>query len=247
MRSAIASLFTVGILASSAVAADRLDELFASWEKAQTDVRSLVVEFSQETLDPITKTKLTADGSFRLIRSPAGKVSASFDLHCDGAKGPEQRVSVLLADGAIYLLNHDKKQASRNEFADGQLRPFVEKCFYPVVILLDRRRAEANWTMEVVKQDEWYSYVVMNRKHANPTSWFTFEPTPPARVEIAILNKDTSKTPRDMPRLIQYSDPAATRIALHVKSWRFNGSDPPKPEEFTKPEDRPGWIVVGRP
>ena len=57
------------------------------------------------------------------------------------------------------------------------------------------------------------------------------------------MNKASESLPKDMPRQLWYTD-GIREYTFEIKAWRLNGTDPPKLEEFAKPEDRPGWEVV---
>jgi hypothetical protein len=144
----------------------------------------------------------------------------------------------LLNGGSIYRLNHDKKQASRLN-ADGDVSPFVERWFNPLVILLDRRRAEEKYAFEIVKTDEWYTCLSLKPKKPKTNGLF------PDILQggVVLMNKEIPQLPKDMPRQLLIIDAIGNRMQFDIKSWRLNGPDVPKPEEFTKPENRPGWEV----
>ncbi len=128
MRVFAASFLVVGLVALCADGADRQDELFASWQEAQRDIKSLVVEFALETRDPTFDMRKMADGTFRLLRTPKGEVFASYELTQVKAKGAvPERLSGLLNNGTVYLLHHDRKTAIRFELTDGDLRRFLEQ------------------------------------------------------------------------------------------------------------------------
>ena len=50
-----------------------------------------------------------------------------------------------------------------------------------------------------------------------------------------------------MPRQLWYEDQAGNGWTFDILRWKANAADGPKAEEFTRPEDRPGWQVVGGP
>ena len=241
MRTMSASVFAIFVGASMAPAADRLDELFASWEKAQVGIQSLVVEFTLETPDWIDNTTELSHGSFRLLRSPKKESCASYDIRTEGTDGKQVHESGLLIDRSIYVLHHGTKQATRSDFAAGELQPFLEKWFHPTVILLDRKRTEEKWNLEVVKKDEWYTYLVMTTKQSNHSARFRFMPGADL-IRIALMNKATPNMAQDMPCRIEYTD-ARQRQTFNIQVWRLNGPNPPKPEEFTMPEKLSGWTV----
>jgi hypothetical protein len=63
MRVCLASLLVVGFAATQADAADRKGQLFASWEAARRGVKSLIVEFTLETWDPIFRERQNGTGA----------------------------------------------------------------------------------------------------------------------------------------------------------------------------------------
>jgi hypothetical protein len=235
MRWYLSSLVCIGIVAIAmpAAAADRQDELFASWKQAQRDVRSLVVEFTLET-QAIWHTTEQYEGTFKLVRTPEGEIFASHDIA--GKKpgaGQQERWGGLLNGGRVYLLDYDKKLAIKFEPAESELPGFLEKYFNPFVVLLDQKRAEEKCRLEVVKQDEWYTYLAVKSKDA---SFFR-------DARAVLMNSDTDNVPKNMPRQLWWND-GNNSHAFQIRAWRLNASDAPKPEEFTKPEDRPGWEVT---
>jgi len=239
MRAFLGSLLVVG-LAASADRADRRDQLYASWQEAQRGVKSLVVEFTRETRDPIFKERQKAEGAFRLIRTPKGEVFASYEIVEPEAKGDKQeRWSGLLHNGTVYLLDHDKKTAIRFEQTGGDLWRFLEKYFNPFVLLLDQKRAGEKCQIEVVQQDEWYTYLAVKPKQVKPFGWFpdTFH-----EGRAVLMNKASEAVPKDMPRRLWYTN-GIREYTFEIKGWRLNAAEAPKLEKFARPEDRPGWKV----
>jgi hypothetical protein len=219
----------------------RRDELFESWEKAQRGVRSLVVEFTLETRDPVYNTWDKTTGTLRLLRTRTGKILASYEVIAKKPKEEKpERSSGLLNGGSIYLLNHDNKHAMRFEPAGGDVRGFLETYFNPFVVLLDRKHALETFEVKVVKKDEWYTYLAL-KPRVKPTTWSNgFN-----EGRVALLNKASEGVPKDMPVQLWYADSFCQRI-FKIKVWRMN-ADALKEEEFAKPEDRPGWLVVDFP
>ena len=236
MRSLLGCLLVLSV-AGLANGADRKDELFAGWEKAQRRVESLVVEFTLETKNPNFGTSEKASGTFRLIRTKTGEVFASYEGIAEKGKGEKPgRFIGLLSKGAIYILNDDKKIAIRFDPAEGKLSQFLEDHFNPFVRLLDRKRVEEECHLSVFKQDKWYTYLDLKGK---PGFWGN-----PLVGRIVLANDDGKAIPKGMPRQIWYADVSGCESTFDIKAWRMNGDKPPKLEEFTRPEDRPGWTVT---
>jgi hypothetical protein len=230
--------------AGGALATEPLDDLFARWVAAEGKAESLVVKFDLETKDPIFDQRDKASGTFRLIRTKNGEVFASYEVVAEKPKGEgAEQFSGLLNGGKVYLLNHDKKTAMRFELADSELKPFLEKYFNPFVVLLDRKRAEAKCTLEVVKQDEWYTYLAVKPKPVKRYGWF---PNNFHDGRLVLMRKDAEAVPKGMPRQLWYTD-GVREYLFDIKAWQLNPAAGPKLEEFAKPEDRPGWEVVDWP
>jgi hypothetical protein len=232
------SLLVVGLIGTCARGDDRLDQLFTSWQEAQRDVKSLVVEFTLETWDPVFKERDKAEGAFRLLRTPKGEVFVSFEM-----TQKEVRVSALLNGGAVYLLDHGKKTALRIEFTEVELRQCLEQWFSPFGLLLDRKHAEDEYKLEIVKQDDSCTYLAMKPKQVKRSGWFAGVTVREARA--TLMNKASPEIPKDMPRQLWYSNGVSkSESTVNVKAWRLNAADVPKMEEFARPEDRPGWKVA---
>jgi hypothetical protein len=194
MRISIAGLFAACIAVSVASASDRREELFAAWLKAQTDFQSLVVQFRLETTDIVADSPHEFDGTFRLLRTAAGDLYGSYTTRDTDFFGLT-RAEALLVNRSIYLLYSDRKQATRIPLSAGELPPFLEAHFNPLLILLDHKRAESELDIKVVKQDEWYTYVTANlQKKAKRSDWSSKSAFHFGR--IAVMRKGFGKHPR---------------------------------------------------
>jgi hypothetical protein len=240
MRRFLASLLIVGLVVASASGADRQDQLFASWEEAQRGVTSLVVTFTLETWDPTFDVRHKADGTFRLFRTPKGELLGSYEITQPRTKGDGQvRVSGLLNNATLYLLDNDQKMALMFELTEGDLLGFLARNFNPFVLLLDRKLAEEKYHIEVIKEDKWYTYLAVNPKQVKRYGWF---PDSFHEGRVVLMNKASEEVPRDMPRQLWYTD-GSQEYTFEINKWRLNADAAPKAAEFIKPEDRPGWQV----
>ena len=216
----------------------RLDELFASWQQTQRTVRSLVVEFTLETQDRVYNTWDKATGTFRLLRTRKGEIFASYEVITKKPKGDKsERFSGLLNGGSIYLLNHDNKSAIRYEPAGGDVRGFLGTYWNPFVALLDRKRAQEKFEVKVIKQDEWYTYLAVKRR-GKPQAWSINVD----EGRVALMNKASEGVPKGMPAQLWYTD-GFHHVKFTINVWRMNAGAL-NVEEFAKPEDRPGWVVL---
>jgi hypothetical protein len=244
MRLMLGCLVVVVCAASGALATEPLDDLFAGWVAAEGKAESLVVEFDLETKDPIFDHRDKASGMFRLVRTKNGEVFASYEVVAEKPKGEKaERFNGMLNGLSVYLLNFGKKTAVRFAQTDGELKPFLENYFNPFVVLLDRKRAEAKCTLEVVKQDEWYTYLAVKPKEVKRRGWFSdnFH-----HGQLVLMRQDAEAVPKGMPRQLWYTN-GIREYLFDITAWRLNAADGPRLEEFTKPEDRPGWTLVESP
>jgi hypothetical protein len=201
------SLLIVGFIV--AVGVDRQDQLFASWQEAQGSVKSLVVQFTLETTDRVFAERRKAEGTFRLIRTPKGEVYAFYEITQANSKGAKQeRWSGLLNNGRVYLLHHDKKRAI--PFEPTELRCFLEQYFNPFVLLLDQKRAREKCQVQVIKQDEWYTYLSVKPKQVQ-----RFQ-----EGRAVLMNKDSDAVPKNMPRQLWYTD-GGCEYTFDIKAWRL--------------------------
>lgn len=217
---------------------DRQDQLFASWQEAQRSVKSLVIDFTLE-LKHGSFIDDKAEGTFRLLRTPNGQIFASY--HVCPAEGNflVGDFSGLLNDGIVYKLNESGKTALNLKPIQGDLMQFLEKYFNPFVLLLERKHAKEKCDLQVVKQDEWYTYLNVTPKKVKRYGW---NPDTFHRGRVVLMSKSSESVPKNMPRELQYFDGSSEHI-FAIKSWRLNAPEAPKVEEFAKPEDRPGWQV----
>lgn len=239
MRRLWSGFFVFGFIASSVRGNDRQEELFKSWQEAQRSVKSLVVQFTLVTWDSVYEERLEAEGIFRLLCTPTGQVFASYDVTPKAKRDSELKCSALLNNGKIYLLRHDERTAIQFDATKGDLLGFLGKYFNPFVLFLDRKRAEEKFKIEVAKVDEWHTYLSLKSKKIKKTGWF---PDPVREARAVLMNKTTEGVPQNMPRQLWYTD-GYHKYDFDIKSWHLNAADPPKLEDFAKPEDRPGWQV----
>ena len=241
MRSALVSLLA---LCGAAIAGrpGSLDELFVGCEQVQRRAESLVVEFHLEAKELGFNTREAAADVFRLVRSPTRELYAITPERPTGeTKG---RWSGLLNGGRMYLLDPDKRTAIRFAApAADELPQFLETYSNPFAVLLDRTRADAKNRLELVKQDEWYTYVTVTPRQVKRNGW---QPDRFHEGRAVFMAKDSQAVPKEMPRQLWYTDGTSEHV-FDIKAWRLNPDDGPKVEEFTKPEDRPGWEVVDWP
>ena len=233
----VSGTLLVALAAIHAESDARQDLLFASWMEAQRTTKSLVVQFTLETRDIVSKRgQPKAKGVFRLIRTPDGKNFASYQLTKPEGSDWPGRWSGLLNDGTVYLLFEDKKIAWRMRPSDGDLRQFLEKYFNPFVLLSDKKYAKDKCYLQVAKQDQWYTYLKVTPKNVKRYGW-NMENFQGGRV--VLMNKSCQEVPKDMQRELRCTD-GINEYVYEDKSWRLNYPEAPELEEFTKPEDRPG-------
>jgi hypothetical protein len=124
MFSYFGTILCLGLVAGTVPAdgPDRLDRLFASWEKVKRGAHSLVVELTLEKRDGFTEECQQSEGVFRLIRTPRGKVLASYDVKEKKPKGEmPAHWSGLLHGHVLYRLDHDKHPQRLFVHARGRL------------------------------------------------------------------------------------------------------------------------------
>jgi hypothetical protein len=114
----------------------------------------------------------------------------------------------------------------------------LERHFHPLVVLLDRKRAVADYDFRVVKRDEYYTYLTIRPKpNRHRCSVPLFDDG-----LVVTPNADGGAAPKDMPVVLRYTRGPAT-TTIRVKSWRTNQPGGPRPEDFTAPTERDGWKV----
>ena len=93
MRLTMLGFIVFGWFASPASAADRLDELFAEWEKLPSFFQSLVVDFGLEVYDPVSGTVERSSGELRLIRTAKGELLGSYEIRRLGGRDDNAKAS----------------------------------------------------------------------------------------------------------------------------------------------------------
>ena len=240
MQSFVGSLIALAIISACVDRAHRKDQLFASWQDAQKGVKSLIVEFTLETKDATFGKTETVRGTFRLLRTPKDDVFASYEICQPEAKGAKSdQCRGLLSDGMVYVLDQERKTAIRFDPTDVGLQSFLVRYFNPFPLLLDRKRDDGKCQVEVTRIDEWYTYLAVKPKHVKRYGWF---PDSFQEGRVVLMNKTNDDVPKDMPCQLWYTD-GIRACTFHIRSWRLDAANAPRLEEFTKPEDRPGWEI----
>jgi hypothetical protein len=214
----------------------RLDELFASWQRAQRDVRSLVVEFTEESRDHAFNQKHQSEGTLTLIRTPNGEIRASYELR--PKDGTDRRFGGLLLGKTVIVLDHAKKKAYELPPQDEGTVLFLARWLNPFVLMLNNPRARKELELSIVGQDRWYTYL-----QVVPSSPWKQQMGFTARwIEgrVVLMNEASRDVPKNMPRQLWYSDGTHERT-FDIRSWRLNAANGPGAEALRHPRDWPGW------
>jgi len=219
----------------------RQDQLFRSWEKAKADTRSLVVEFTLDRKDRVRNETVRLEGTVKVLRTVKGGLFASYTVkQADKPGAPAQPEFIgLLSGGNVYILQPGEKWAMRFAPEGGDVRHLLERRCNPFALLLDEKHAREKYRLGTVKQDQAYTYLEIEPKRS-PGGWM---PDLLMRGRAVVMNKDSEAVPKDMPRQLWYEDPAGSSYTYDIHRWKANAAGGPKADEFTRPEDRPGWNV----
>jgi hypothetical protein len=228
--------------APRAEGADSLDQVLSRWERTQRDMRSLVVEFTLVKPDKVFGTTDKSDGVFRLLRTPDGEVRASYERTPRKPNDASLKLAAgLLNRRTIYLVDFNQKQEFRLNLGQTDLVEFLEDYFNPLSTLLDRKRAEENYAMDIAR-DKTYTYLNIKPKASDrPRGWFF--PISMTAGRIALRNADSKEIPKDMPRQIWFQS-GSQEFFYEIKSWRINAADGPTVDEFARAKNPPGWKLL---
>ncbi len=127
----------------------------------------------------------------------------------------------------------------------GDIRLWLEEKFNPFALLLNEKHARANYRLQVTKQDENHTYLDVNPKPRKSSGGWLEMRIDMQRGRAVFMNKDAEGVPKDMPRQLWYEGATHNSFTFDIRRWKGNAADGPKAEEFTRPEDRPGWVVGG--
>lgn len=220
-----------------AVADERIDKLFAVWQQAQRETRSLLIEGNVEEYNAAFGKRTSEPARLRLARNDAGVLSGTLE--------PERRKDsgYQLHDGRLYLLSRQNRFASRFEFEEHGLQLFLEWYLSPLVVLVDRQRAEERYKLEVIQEDD-------------ESLWLLVEPKQPRASDrmacggVVLAKRASADIPFGFPRRLWFRTPTpegggleGDEVDIVVRRWRMNAEGGPKPADFVRPEDLPGWSV----
>ncbi len=241
MNMLVAQMFLFGFI--TPLVATRERELFDSWQKAQKDVTSLVVEFAYEGIDASFPEVRKGTGIVRILRTATGQIYGSYELLYDSkTKGgaPEDQFTAVLLDGPYAVLDYKTKTVCHGTLDRKELICQLAEYLNPAIILLDRRRMDEKWNLEIAKQDDYYTYTKMTEKKPNDAGWFFV----PRRIELAFMKIESINIPKNMPRQIWFEHHGSGIYLYSFTKWRVNPKDPPTIKQFEEYLDRPGWTII---
>ncbi|QEL19037.1 LolA family protein [Limnoglobus roseus] len=222
---------------NSLIQTARLEDIYSSWAQAQKGMSSLVVEFDYERSELIRRRTERGKGTFCLLRGKDGRWSASFRVAM-AEPGPE--FLGLLLDRKIYDLDTKAKQFW--EYTPDDPQRFLTQHFFPMTVLLNRDRADDTVRLGIDRHEQWYTHLSMTPKR-QPWKPALFDTS--LRGLVVVMNADTPEVPRNMPRVIVYSQDYGQRtIRYDVRKWRINPKDGVDEAEFVDPRQRDGWKIV---
>jgi hypothetical protein len=222
------------ILPAISVADPRLNQVLTAWEKDRQGIRSLAVDFKY-TRNGGSRWAEMYVGRFKLLKTAQGEIMASFALYRPLWISVEVNyVDALLYKGRIYLLDHQEKTAC--VFTPSQdLTRFLENYFNPFAAFLDQQQLQEKYRLTIGKQDEWYTYLNVEPKRSGSVHTLQYG-------RVALMQKSTGRIAKGLPRQLWYTS-GGTEHTFDIRQWRQNAVDGPKLEDFTPPEERPGWTV----
>jgi hypothetical protein len=236
MHIALGSIIFASV--SLASQSEQLSDIFRSWELARNNVNSLIVEFEQENRDSIRKTRSKFAGTFKLLRTPDGRVYATLDMTPLEPKSLPETEHYLLNSGTIYCLNHEKKTAWKYKTLDGDLTASLAGTWIPCIALLDANLIAKYANVSIGKQDEDYTYLKISPKRSKRYLWLQPNGC------LVIMREHNEFFPRHLPRMLRYFDyPGSREVLIDIKSWEANPANPPTIDDFARPESRAGWKV----
>jgi hypothetical protein len=233
----------------------RLEDVFQTWEKARKETRTLFVEFDKEVYDPVFHSRDSSRGVFKLLQTEDGEVCAALQPYkriqsCWGDFSMPENYSGLLRTGKIYLLDHDQKVAGELESSRGTLA-FLEEYLNPLIVLVNRKRADAKNNITVDEFDKYYTYLRVKPKRQVRNGFFSI-----SFVEgrVAVMNQGRvawgNANPMDIPKGIPcqlwYCDTGGRSVTINIRTWWINAPGSVDPADFRMPQDRPGWTVYCR-
>ncbi len=242
MRPGVIGILCLCLSANTTYGGDRVDELFASWESALHNLKSLAIDFTIECDDPIFQTRKKSQGAFRFLRTSSGRTFASLsEVKTDGKARQTRDDNYLLVDEHLYSLDFSSKTAvCLGKPSDDQIIRSVETYFLPLAVLLDKKQVTDECNLEIVDHDESQRVLLVNPKEVKRTFFF---PNKMERGALLLMNSDSKTVPKDMPQRLRYWFPDGRQCDWEISSWICNTSNPPTPDDFRRPEDRAGWKV----
>lgn len=223
------------VCCTSAFGDDTVDSLFANWQKATKDVKTLEIKFTREQKDLVLRRVMySSEGSIRLLRTPQGELFASYDQTAPDKGSAKNLIRYVLREDAVYQIMKSEKSVVVFHPHDDNLIRFLGDNFCSAVFMLDRKLAEKNFALTITKQDDHYTYLHMKAK-----GYLQKENSEDGI--LVILKQSHSEWDKGIPRLFRYTtNQGKEETTYHIKSWRLNATEM-TPDEFQLPDRKDGW------
>jgi hypothetical protein len=231
-----AQILLISLCLSSSADQPPEDVLFRNWEREQAHIRTLAIEFELERYDPLFNERVRFDGTFKLRRSPRGAVLARYEVKPIGKSG--SHMVGLLRGQTAYLLLPAEKTAGKINLAGQDVIQYLGSWFNPFALLIDKKHTERELRLKISKQDEWYTYLDVERKRSG---WF---PVGLLRGRVVLSLRASDAVPKDMPRELWYADLGGVEYKYYIRNWRVNAPDGPREDAFENPDTFLGWQVT---
>lgn len=205
-----------------------LDAIFARWETAAREMKSLHVEYTR-TETTIGEQEREQSITLRVLRTADGLMADLLGRSADG-----RQVRYLYRDGAVYWIDATGKQATWFQTTDAL--QLMADCHLSAVVMLDRARTEKLYSVSIHRRDEWFFWVALTPKDSLTGG--------PAAM-VAVPHRTNHTLPVGTPRsaFTRERDPAGS-TRWDVTKWEMNGETPPKAEVFALPAEKDGWTIT---
>lgn len=218
--------------------AARIDQLLTGWQKRAGKTQSLVVEFNVSQWDPVLRKNREFAGVLKLLKKPGVPLQGYYEWRPKG-KPVEFRVWLGGERLSCCISSEDKTLRTLPPVKQQNTFDFLVRWLNPLILCLDKQRAQREYRIRVTKQDEWYTYLAVVPQAREYQAQFESG-------RLAILNKPTADIPADFPVRFVLVRPNGSIDTFDILRWRLDDTKAWRAEDF-KPPAGPDWKVIDWP
>jgi TIGR03009 family protein len=239
----LAAGFAFGLCAAepAAQAPDkRITQLVQRWAIDAVQTASLWVKIQQTRTNPVFRNAPPEirEGEAKFMKLADGSFGARIELA--NPQDPNDFERFIYTGTHLYQLRSREKVVNVVPLGPQQASSAPEDSPLGFLYGMSAESAWKRYKIAVTKEYDGYLHVQITPNFARDQQEFT-------RAELAIVNRDQPKIPKDMPKYISFVEPNNVQVTWYIDELRRNAGNRVQAKDFAPPAVPPGWQKVVQP